>query len=237
MFVIASPKRSNPCHAGSWIASSQALLAMTQTRLRDLAARCARSFANRSALLEFRGRRESRVRAAPAVPCANAQESAHTSIQVQRRASGFPCAMGLRLIRDLPGEPSSVATVTSQMTSAKLGASFGRQDHTISPYATGAYVTSAAASTASRPAAVTIACRPSVGRDNEGYIADLLQASRIISENQKIRLSARRCLHSTFAPYGLRPITAPFAAGASNQTVSMCRNPASSSHAEYSAGV
>ena len=40
-----------------------------------------------------------------------------------------------------------------------------------------------------------------------------------------------------FAPYGLRPITAPFAAGASNQTVSMCRNPASSSHAEYSAGV
>jgi hypothetical protein len=39
------------------------------------------------------------------------------------------------------------------------------------------------------------------------------------------------------APYGFRPITAPFAAGASNQTVSMCRNPASSSHAEYSAGV
>src|SRR5882762_1747045 len=40
-----------------------------------------------------------------------------------------------------------------------------------------------------------------------------------------------------FAPYGLRPITAPLAAGASNQTVSTCRNPASSSHAEYSAGV
>src|SRR4051812_5988524 len=42
---------------------------------------------------ETRGRRESRVRAAPAVPCAIAQESAHTSIQVQRRASGFPCAV------------------------------------------------------------------------------------------------------------------------------------------------
>ena len=38
-------------------------------------------------------------------------------------------------------------------------------------------------------------------------------------------------------PYGLRPITAPFAAGASNRTVSMCRKPASSSHAEYSAAV
>ena len=89
---------------------------------------------------KIRGRREDRVRAAPAVPCAIAQESAHTSIQVQRRASGLPCAMALRLIRDLPGEPSSLATVTSQITSAKLGASFGRQDHTTSPYAQAARV-------------------------------------------------------------------------------------------------
>ncbi|WP_172724064.1 helix-turn-helix domain-containing protein [Neorhizobium sp. T25_27] len=40
-----------------------------------------------------------------------------------------------------------------------------------------------------------------------------------------------------FTPYGLRPITPPLAAGASNQTVSTCLNPASSIHAEYSAGV
>ncbi len=40
-----------------------------------------------------------------------------------------------------------------------------------------------------------------------------------------------------FTPYGLRPITAPFTAGASNQIVSMWRNPASSSQTEYSAGV
>ena len=39
-------------------------------------------------------------------------------------------------------------------------------------------------------------------------------------------------VRASFAPYGLRPITAPFAPGASNQTVSMWRNPASSSHAE-----
>jgi len=47
-----------------------------------------------------------------------AQKNAHTSIQVQRRASGLPCAMALRLIRDLPGEPCAFATVD-----ARLGAS------------------------------------------------------------------------------------------------------------------
>jgi hypothetical protein len=36
------------------------------------------------------------VRAAPAVSCAMCTRSAHTSIQVQRRASGLPCAMVLR---------------------------------------------------------------------------------------------------------------------------------------------
>ncbi|MEH2612697.1 hypothetical protein V1293_004986 [Bradyrhizobium sp. AZCC 1693] len=50
----------------------------------------------RSPLLEYRGRREDRVRAAPAVSCAIAHKDAHTSIQVQRRASGLPCAMVLR---------------------------------------------------------------------------------------------------------------------------------------------
>ena len=47
-----------------------------------------------------RGRGEDRVRAAPAVSCAfDALENAHTSIQVQRKHSGLPCAMALRLIR------------------------------------------------------------------------------------------------------------------------------------------
>ena len=42
------------------------------------------------------------------------------------------------------------------------------------------------ASTASRPAAVTIACRPSVGRDGEGYAGYLAPGSRKNSENQKL---------------------------------------------------
>ena len=44
----------------------------------------------------------------------------------------------------------------------------------------------AAASTASRPASVTIASRPSEGRDGEGYIADLGPAASKISEIQKL---------------------------------------------------
>ena len=41
-------------------------------------------------LLNERGRREDRVRAAPAVSCASAQKKTHTSIQVQRRHPAFP---------------------------------------------------------------------------------------------------------------------------------------------------
>src|SRR5450756_3229485 len=40
-----------------------------------------------------RGRREGRVRAAPAVSRARLCKRAHTSIQVQRKQSGLPCAM------------------------------------------------------------------------------------------------------------------------------------------------
>ena len=54
--------------------------------------------------LRGRGRRESRVRAAPAVSCANCAKETHTSIQVKRRQSGFPCAMGYGLLRTLPGD-------------------------------------------------------------------------------------------------------------------------------------
>jgi hypothetical protein len=42
------------------------------------------------------------VRAAPAVSRANGQTKTHTSIQVQRRQSGLPCAMVLRLITCSP---------------------------------------------------------------------------------------------------------------------------------------
>ena len=49
----------------------------------------------------------------------------------------------------------------------------GYQADTASPSASSALVSHAKASIASRPAAVTIACRPSVGRDGAGHRSDL----------------------------------------------------------------
>jgi|ERR1700738_4141012 hypothetical protein len=60
------------------------------------------SFASIFTPQETRGRRESRVRAAPAVSRAMLLGKTHTSIQVQRRQSGLPCAMVLRLITCSP---------------------------------------------------------------------------------------------------------------------------------------
>jgi hypothetical protein len=54
------------------------------------------------------GRREDRVRAAPAVPCAKVVNKTHTSIQVQRKQSGLPCAMVLQLIPCSPRRDQSL---------------------------------------------------------------------------------------------------------------------------------
>jgi hypothetical protein len=58
-----------------------------------------------------RGCRECRMRAAPAVSCAKLCEETHTSIQVQRRQSGIPCAMALRLISRSPRRRIRLVTV------------------------------------------------------------------------------------------------------------------------------
>jgi hypothetical protein len=71
-----------------------------------------------------RGRGEDRVRAAPAVSCARVDRKAHTSIQVQRRHSGLPCAMVLRLIFVLsPVRPKLVCHRRCADTSAQLDTS------------------------------------------------------------------------------------------------------------------
>src|SRR5260221_11709390 len=54
--------------------------------------------------LEIRGRREDRVRAAPAVSCAMCIKNAAHEHTGQRRTPGLPCAMALRLIRVRPGD-------------------------------------------------------------------------------------------------------------------------------------
>jgi len=60
------------------------------------------------------------------------------SIQVQRRASGLPCAMALRLIRDRPGDPAFCDTIAlrPRWQPSNLTPASGRRTQTISPYAT-----------------------------------------------------------------------------------------------------
>ena len=97
-----------------------------ETRGRVLAARFARGM-HRQGPSEDRGRRECRAHAAPAVSCARVCKKAHTSIQVQRRHSGIPCATVLRLMAGSPRCPGFLATVAPRETSrGKLDPSVGR---------------------------------------------------------------------------------------------------------------
>ena len=90
----------------------------------------------------IRRRRESRVRAAPAVSCANCTSKNAHEHTGPAEASDFPCAVVLRLIRTLPGDraflPPSPARLSASLTPAS-----GCQDHTISPSASSALVRSA----------------------------------------------------------------------------------------------
>src|SRR5260221_10422506 len=113
------------------------------------------------------------------------------------------------LCRALPGDravlpPSPTDMFLSKpgwadLNSATLTPASGRQDHTTSPYAATSLVRSlgdrsqafrqtalqprraqnAAASTASHPASVTIAIRPSVGRDGDSSRSDLGQREQV----------------------------------------------------------
>src|SRR5438128_11805720 len=99
-------------------------------------------FAQKLSALLFGGRREDRVRAAPAVSRANAHgKRRHTSIQVRREHPGLPCAMALRLTSSssrrtalLPPSPLR-SLLPKDLTPAPR-----RPNHTTSPYASGAYV-------------------------------------------------------------------------------------------------
>jgi hypothetical protein len=158
-------------------------------RLRVPATRCARGLQVTRAP-EIRGRRERRMRAAPAVSCARLCKEAHTSIQVQRRQSGIPCAMALRLISCSPRRRIRLVTVAGGLRFCRtrlgsqnlrqLDTSNGCQDHTVLPYASASFVCvpliahgrtalrspcarNAAASTATRPNVRDHGQRPSLG--------------------------------------------------------------------------
>jgi hypothetical protein len=93
--------------------------------LRLLATRCARvlqihsPLKTKGAVRSQEGRREDRVRAAPAVSCANAYtEKAHMSIQVQRKQSGLPCAKATSGIDSSSPNPN-----LTHLNSSRIGCS------------------------------------------------------------------------------------------------------------------
>jgi hypothetical protein len=100
--------------------------------------------------LPKRGSRGCRVRAAPAVSCAKLCEKTHTSIQVQRKHSGIPRAMALRLISCSPRRRIRLVTVAAGLMAEairsdrshhrQLGTSNGCRNHTVLPYASAPFV-------------------------------------------------------------------------------------------------
>ena len=77
--------------------------------------------------------------------------------------------MALRLIRGLPGEPSSVATVIPEkLVSQELCASFGRRNDTILPYACATRVKRSTRVHRILPRVRDDRERPSVGTGREG---------------------------------------------------------------------
>jgi hypothetical protein len=141
--------RFAPRNDGGWI------------RLRDLAARGARRFAFRCPS-QNSGRRDGRVRAAPAVSCATCTKKTHTSIQVWRRHPTFPAQWLYGLLRAHPGERALLSPSLPDRFESLMPAS-RHQVHTTSPYATARSSFAAAASTATRPNVCDDGQRPSDG--------------------------------------------------------------------------
>src|ERR1700737_3647723 len=101
--------------------------------------------------LEYRGRREDRVRAAPAVSCANAQRK---RTRAYRFSGGIRPSLrnGFTAYNALSSATGFLATVISRALPQDLTPASGRQDHTTSPSASVPFVNDTSASTASHRA-------------------------------------------------------------------------------------
>ena len=95
---------------------------------RDSARVLRRSYPSKS-----RGRRESRMLAAPAASRAVGRSTRVSSLQVQPERPGLPCANGFNgVLRDLPGVHDLLVTVAGRSSPADLAPAKGCQDHTSS---------------------------------------------------------------------------------------------------------
>jgi hypothetical protein len=127
---------------------------------------------------------EQRAQGIPGARCTRGlackgRRETHTSIQVQRRQSGIPCAMVLRLITRSPRRSGFFVTVAGGVLTADLTPASRRQDHTTLPSALATPVKRAVASTAPRSAFVTLRNAPLCGAGCKSYSVIL------VSEKQK----------------------------------------------------
>ena len=130
------------------------------TRLHDLAARFARGLLSNFLTLESEGAGNAGCTLHPRSRVQYVDRGAHEHTG-SAEASDIPCAMVVRLMSCSPRRTGLVVTVVSGIASTNLTPASGRQDHTILPYASAPFVKGTSASTASHPASVTIAKRPS----------------------------------------------------------------------------
>ena len=155
----------------------------------DTALRSRRGFRARFAwkrrVLLIRGRRECRVRAAPAVSRAKLQKKRTRAYRFSGGNPAFPAQWFYGVLRALPGDQACL-TPSSALLIADLTPASGRQNDTTWPYASAPSSKAPTASTASRPTLMTLANAPLKGRDNDGYGSDLGPPSSEISENRKL---------------------------------------------------
>ncbi len=98
--------------AAAWVASSLTLLAMTaEAWVRILATISVRVMHRACPLEKQRAQGMPGARCTRGLVCTERKQETHTSIQVQRRQSGIPCAVVLRLTSCSPRGPGFLAPV------------------------------------------------------------------------------------------------------------------------------
>jgi hypothetical protein len=133
--VIASEAKQSRATSKDWIASSPALLAMTVRHASALSRRISPELCN-SFALGNRGRREDRVRAAPAVSCANCASKKRTrAYRFSGGSPAFPAQWFYGFLRALPGDLTLLSPFAARIPPRDLTPALRRQDHTTSPYA------------------------------------------------------------------------------------------------------
>src|SRR6476620_4898748 len=140
MVIASEAKQSMSPLAEAWIASSLSLLAMTgMVRIQFVKQREDASPRSRGAtrprfaitaslLKKAEGAGKTGCALHPRSRVQDAQRKTHTSIQVQRKHSGLPCAVVLRLTSRSP-VTGFLATVIRGIPPAHLAPAPGRQDH------------------------------------------------------------------------------------------------------------